>query len=70
MFVPYTRHSELALRLRDNEEKMEHLTGYRIKIVEKGGTKLVDLLDKSNSWAGQDCGREGCLMCKSRKEEG
>ena len=49
---------------------MESLTGYKIKIVEKGGTKLVDILHKPNPWAGQDCGREGCLLCKSRKEEG
>ena len=48
MFVPYTRHSELAAKLRENEEKMEQLTGYRIKIVKKGGTKLVDVLHKSN----------------------
>ena len=70
MFVPYTKHSELALRLRDNEEKMESQTGYKIKIVERGGTKLVDILHKSNPWAGQDCGRAGCLLCKSRREEG
>ena len=33
MFIPYTEHSELASRLRDNEQKMEQQTGYRIKIV-------------------------------------
>ena len=70
MFVPYTKHSELALRLRESEEKMEEMTGYRIKIVEKGGTKLVDILHKANPWAGEDCRRPGCLLCESRKEEG
>ena len=70
MFVPYTKHSELALRLRESEEKMEEMTGYRIKIVEKGGTKLVDILHKANPWAGEDCTRPGCLLCESRKEEG
>ena len=44
MFVPFTKHSELAMRLRENEERMEQLTGYRLKIVEKGGTKLVVIL--------------------------
>ena len=57
MFVPFTRHSELAMRLRKNEERMEKQTGYRLKIVEKGGTKLVDILHKANPWAGEDCGR-------------
>ena len=70
MFVPYTKHSELATRLREDEEKMEALTGYRIKIVEKGGTKLVDILHKANPWAGQDCGREGCLLCSTKRESG
>ena len=32
------------------------MTGYRLKIVERGGTKLVDMLHKANPWAGQDCG--------------
>jgi hypothetical protein len=36
MFVPYTKHSELATRLRESEESM---TGYKLKIVERGGTK-------------------------------
>ena len=48
MFVPFTRHSELAARLRENEERMEAMSGYRLKIVEKGGTKLVDILHKAN----------------------
>ena len=48
MFIPYTAHSELATRMRDNEEKMQEMIGYRMKIVEKGGTKLVDILHKAN----------------------
>ena len=57
LFIPYTAHSELATRMRENEEKMEGMTGYRLKIVEKGGTKLVDILHKANPWSGQDCAR-------------
>ena len=48
MFVPYTRHSELATRLRESEERMCDITGYKLKIAEKGGTKLVDILHKAN----------------------
>ena len=64
MFIPLPKHSELAARLRDSEMKMEELTGYRIKIVERGGTKLVDILHKANPWAGEDCKRESCLLCR------
>ena len=70
MFVPITKHSELATRLRDNEEKMEQLTGYRLKILERGGTKLVDILHKANPWAGEDCKRMGCLLCNTNRMEG
>ena len=70
LFVPYTKHSELASRLRENEEKMEAMTGYRLKVVEKVGTKIVDILHKADPWAGEDCGRRRCLMCMTKKEEG
>jgi hypothetical protein len=70
MFIPYTKHSELATRLRENEKGMERMTGYRIKIVEKAGQKLVDILHKANPWAGTDCNREGCLLCKTKRDEG
>ena len=70
MFVPFTKHSELASRLRDNEEKMGKQTGYRLKIVEKGGKKLVDILHKANPWAGEDCQRKGGLLCHTKRVEG
>ena len=70
MFIPFTKHSELAIRLRENEEQMEKMSGYRMKIVEKGGTKLVDMLHKANPWAGEECGRRGCLLCATKKELG
>ena len=44
MFVPYTRNSALAKELRQAEEKLGELTGYKLKIVERAGNKLVDLL--------------------------
>ena len=43
MFVPYTHGSKLAKELREVEETMEGLTGYRMKIVERGGRKLSDM---------------------------
>ena len=45
------------------------MTGYRIKIVEKVGNKLVDLLHKSDPWAGDNCGRERCLLCETKVKE-
>jgi hypothetical protein len=68
IFVPYTAHSELATRLRDNGEQIQSMTRYRLKIVEKVGTKLVDLLHRANP--GEDCKRLRCLLCLTKQDEG
>ncbi|KAL9971251.1 hypothetical protein ACROYT_G023757 [Oculina patagonica] len=38
--------------------------GYRIKVVEKTGTTLKGVLQKSDPFKRQRCGREDCLVCK------
>ena len=63
MFVPFTPGSELAKLLRENEEKLVELTGCKVKIVERTGTKIQELLTRSNPWKGHDCGRQNCLLC-------
>ena len=68
LFVPYTTGSILAKSLSGAEEKMESLTGYRLKVVERSGTKLEDILHKSNPWQGQDCDRLGCLLYITKKK--
>ena len=40
-------------------------TGLNIKVVERAGVKLQDLLHKSNPWDNIDCGRESCFTCDS-----
>ena len=69
MFVPYTRGSGLAKQVGDAEEKMESRTGYKIKIVERSGTTLMDILHKSKPWKGMDCGQEGCMLCWTMQAE-
>ena len=70
MFVPYTPYSELAKKLREAEEKLESLTGYRLKVVERAGAKLEDLLHTNNPWRGKDCGRELCMLCYTKEKTG
>ena len=48
MFCPYTRNSELAKNLRQEEEKLMSMTGYRMKVVEQAGRKITELLHSSN----------------------
>ena len=66
MFVPYTKGGELARRIRAAEEDLQRQTGVKIKIVERTGRKLIDLLHRADPWQGQDCGRPGCLLCETK----
>ena len=68
MFIPYTPDGTLAKNMKENEEKLEKLTGTKLKIVERTGSKLVDQITKSNSWQGMDCQRENCLLCFTKHE--
>ena len=70
IFVPYTTGSELAKRIRETEAKKQSMTGYRLKIVERSGLKLEDILHKADPWQGQDCNRERCFLCKTKSITG
>ena len=63
LFVDQTPGGELAARLREKENDLAEITGWKAKIVEKGGTSLQQLLVKSNPWEGGVCGRNGCEPC-------
>ena len=70
MTVPHTHNSELAKRYREAEYKMEDLSGSWLKMVEKTGIKIQDLLTCSNPWSGQDCLRLRCWPCRSKEMTG
>ena len=70
MFVPYTPGSELARRMREAETNLQEITGYRVKIVERTGTKLEDLLHKADPWQGTPCEREMCMLCMTKQWSG
>ena len=44
IFVPHTIGSALAKQMREKEDMLEKLTGYRLKIVERGGDPLERIL--------------------------
>ena len=69
LFIDQTRGGELARRLRAVEPRLQQMTGYRIKIVEMGGSKLKHLLPNTNPWKGSRCGRENCTTCAQDDEE-
>lgn len=70
MFVPYTRGGELAKKLRENEEKVSKINKNRVKIVERAGVKIQDVLTKANPWKGHDCKCKNCLLCHTKIKTG
>ena len=67
IFVPHTDKSELAKLWRDKLEAFEKLGSIKLKVVERTGKILIELLRKSNSWSDMDCQRDDCIICKSSK---
>ena len=70
MFVPHTYGSALAKKLREIENSMGGMTGNKLKVVEKAGMKLADILTSSNPWKGQPCSRLDCLLCITKLNTG
>ena len=65
IFVQHTEFSKMAKRMREKLDKLEKLGSIKIKLVERAGDKLVDVLHKSNAWSEADCEREDCLICST-----
>ena len=66
LFVPRSERGTLTERLRKEEEVISCQSGYRVKIVERGGTKLGDMLIRSDPFAGADCRRKDCYQCLTK----
>ena len=65
LFVPNTVTGELASSIRQVIRKLKPWTGLNIEVVERAGTKLQDLLQRSDPWANSDCHRKDCFTCGS-----
>ena len=64
LFVEHTPGGTLAARLRETLIRVEHILGYRIKIVERAGTPLARKFPLSKLGEGAKCGRENCTTCE------
>ena len=53
MFIPHTRNSGLARELKDKETRLRELTGENVKIVERAGRKLENILTNKDPWKGR-----------------
>ena len=57
IFVPFTEGGELAKRVRRYETAEKKISGWFFKVVERGGDSIVDLINRSDLWVGEDCGQ-------------
>ena len=70
-FHPHTPGGELARKIQGEEDKFSDLHQVaRVKVVERGGTQLADILGRKDPWARSHCGKGDCLICcaKAKKE--
>ena len=68
MLVPYTVGSKLKKTMQDVEDKYSALIGgKRVRVIEKGGDSLINLLGRNDPWASKRiCTDKDCMPYKSR----
>ena len=49
--------------------RLEGILGYKIKVIERTGSKLKDLFPLTNLWGGRKFEREDCVTCNQGGEE-
>ena len=64
VFVPRTINGTLAGQIREVESEYNKYSKAKVKVVEEGGTTLVNILFKPDPWSGLECGRARCQVCK------
>ena len=63
LYIPATPEGELAKRLQEAEDKFSQLyTQGWTEVIERGGTKLKDLVTNKYPWAAVSCDRDNCLL--------
>ena len=68
IFVQHTINSELAHEIKKVIQTLKPWTGINLKVVERAGDRIEDILHKSNPWENIDCKRDLCLTCKTSVE--
>ena len=63
IFVEFTPEGELSKRIRELMGRLEGILGYKIKVIERTGSKLKDLFPLTNLWGGRKCEREDSVTC-------
>ena len=68
MFVEFSKGGSLQKSMKGVLDRLAPMLGFRVRVTEKGGTSLSDLLSNKNLWKGEPCGRAGCKPCEQPEE--
>ena len=70
MFVPHSPDGGLARSIQWEEDIFARLHRIgRVKVVERGSQRLMDLLGKKDPWAKSSCMRPDCMTCSSANKK-
>ena len=69
LFVEETNQGKLAKDFREVIKRIEGIIGFKVKVVEKTGSKLKNILSNTDPWAGSHCGRPECITCNQKSEK-
>ena len=64
LFCEYSRGGDLQSKLKGVADRLAPLVGFKMRVTERGGTKLSSLLSNKNLWSGMECGRKECAVCR------
>ena len=67
--IPQTPMGVLARDTKEVLQCMEHQTKFRVKVMERAGTSLQNLLSQTSIWKGLPCGRTECVPYTQGGEE-
>ena len=71
LFVPHTPNGTLARLLQEEDDRFRRGTTIKkIKMVERGGITVKDILSKTNPWSDEGCERSDCLPCRGERGKG
>ena len=69
LFVEHTPNGELAKSIRETLKRVEHIVGFKVKVVERAGTAVKSFFSLTRMWEGAPCGRLDCTTCSQVGEE-
>ena len=68
LFVQHTPDSGLAKSMRKVLNDLKPWTNISVKVVERAGERIQDILHKSDPWGNRDCERGNCKVCETSVE--